>query len=66
MFLVESLKALYEHDENERIMDKLIEALIGPPGNGNWDRNVLSELVTALVGEWPNTGGLNIIERIWV
>ena len=61
MFLVESLKALYEHDEQERIMDKLIEALIGPhskenPGKkptktGNWDRNVLSHLNMALLGK---------------
>lgn len=57
--LIATLRGLFEQDEQERIMDKLITALIGNYGNnektGNpWDRNVLSHLNFALLGQDDN------------
>ena len=57
--LINTLRGLFEQDEQERIMDKLITALIGNYGNnektGNpWDRNVLSHLNFALLGQDDN------------
>ena len=55
LFFIENLKELYEHKEYEKIMDKLIESLIGPYAEGgtetgHWDRNILTHLNLALLG----------------
>ena len=48
--LVSTLRGIWTANEDEKIMDKLIESLIGDPGDGQWSRNFLTHLNLALLG----------------
>ena len=55
--LVSTLRGIWTANEDEKIMDKLIESLIGDPGNGQWSRNFLTHLNLALLGLDDNAVG---------
>ena len=55
--LVSTMRGIWTANEDEKIMDKLIESLIGDPDNGQWDRNFLTHFNLALLGLDDNADG---------
>ena len=55
--LVSTMRGIWTANEDEKIMDKLIESLIGDPDNGQWNRNFLTHFNLALLGLDDNAGG---------
>ena len=55
--LVSTMRGIWTANEDEKIMDKLIESLIGDPDNGQWNRNFLTHFNLALLGLDDNAVG---------
>ena len=55
--LVSTMRGIWTANEDEKIMDKLIESLIGDPDNGQWNRNFLTHFNLALLGLDDNAMG---------
>ena len=55
--LVSTMRGIWTANEDEKIMDKLIESLIGDPANGQWNRNFLTHFNLALLGLDDNAVG---------